>query len=68
MRWREFFAKYGRKEPVNATHGNPQSFAHDQDDKSFWDILDQHFLEDFNASMRMVSQAGTPPEIFPWKW
>ncbi|KAK7717233.1 hypothetical protein SLS57_006378 [Botryosphaeria dothidea] len=68
MRWREFFAKYGRKEPVNATHGNPQSFAHDQDDKSYWDILDQHFLEDFNASMRMVSQAGTPPEIFPWKW
>lgn len=45
-----------------------QSFAHDQDDKSYWDILDQHFLEDFNASMRMVSQAGTPPEIFPWKW
>ncbi|KAH7062704.1 S-adenosyl-L-methionine-dependent methyltransferase [Macrophomina phaseolina] len=68
IQWRQFFAKYGRKEPVNAANGNPTSFAHGQEDKSFWEIVDAEFVKDFNITMRLVSEAHNSPRIFPWKW
>ncbi|KAH7006747.1 S-adenosyl-L-methionine-dependent methyltransferase [Macrophomina phaseolina] len=67
-RWPDFFAKYGRKEPVNPTHDNPTSFAFGKEDKSLWDILEGDSLADFNTAMRLLSQARSPHGIFPSRW
>ncbi|EKG17904.1 O-methyltransferase family 2 [Macrophomina phaseolina MS6] len=65
--WRNYFAKYGRKQPTQPTH-NPHAYAYGQEDKTFFEIVQGERLGDFLTTMQTLEHLLPVRGMFPFTW